>query len=85
MKPIRIVSIALLLAAAGCTPREEVAPSYATPTYAPQGTSGLPPERSYLDPGPAPSRGGPNYLRENAASPPRQTDMFGNDVVPRIP
>ena len=74
MKPVRIVSIALLLgAAAGCAPREEPAPTYATPTYAPTVSSRAPAERSYLDPGPAVSRGGPGYLQNDVSSAPRQT------------
>ena len=46
----------------------------------------LPAQRSYLDPGPsAPSRGGANYVRANQTSGPRQTDFFGNDVLPQTP
>lgn len=46
----------------------------------------VPPQRSYLDPGPAPSRtGGPAYVQAGQNSFARQTDSFGNDVVPRIP
>ncbi|HEV7257875.1 MAG TPA: hypothetical protein VGN82_08840 [Bosea sp. (in: a-proteobacteria)] len=46
----------------------------------------LPAQRSYLDPGPvAPSTGGPNYVRANQSSGPRQTDFFGNDVLPQTP
>jgi hypothetical protein len=44
------------------------------------------PRRSYLDPGPAPTRsGGPNYVRDNRSNGPRQTDAFGNDVLPQVP
>jgi hypothetical protein len=46
----------------------------------------LPAQRSYLDPGPgAPGGGGPNYVRANQTSGPRQTDFFGNDVLPQTP
>jgi len=46
----------------------------------------VPPQRSYLDPGPAPSRnGGPAYVQAGQNSFARQTDSFGNDLVPRIP
>lgn len=46
----------------------------------------VPAQRSYLDPGPgAPGGGGPNYVRANQTSGPRQTDFFGNDVLPQTP
>lgn len=46
----------------------------------------VPPQRSYLDPGPAPSRtGGPAYVQAGQNSFARQTDSFGNDLVPKIP
>lgn len=46
----------------------------------------VPPQRSYLDPGPMPSRNGaPNYVQAGQGSFARQTDGFGNDVVRQIP
>ncbi len=82
MRAVRIVSAALLIAAAaGCTTREEPAPAYIPPSA----STRVPPERSYLDPGPLPGRGGPGYVRDNLTSTPRQTDSFGNDLLPRSP
>lgn len=69
-----------LIGAAACTPREELPPQYAPSTA----ITTVPPQRSYLDPGPAQSTGGPRYLQRGAGSPPRQTDMFGNDLVPGL-
>lgn len=76
-------SLALLMPAAllgACTTQEAAQPE-------PQiSVTSVPPQRSYLDPGPAPaSSGGPNYVRAGENSFSRQTDFFGNDVVPRIP
>ncbi|MGO4405602.1 hypothetical protein AB4Z10_15230 [Bosea sp. RAF48] len=46
----------------------------------------VPPQRSYLDPGPVPARsGGPAYIQAGSNSFARQTDSFGNDLVPKIP
>lgn len=46
----------------------------------------VPPPRSYLDPGPIPARaGGPAYIQAGTNSFARQTDSFGNDLVPKIP
>jgi hypothetical protein len=46
----------------------------------------LPQQRSYLDPGPrAPRSGSPNYVRANQSTGPRQTDFFGNDILPQNP
>ena len=40
-------------------------------------------QRSYLDVGPSASpTGGPNYVRANRTSATRQTDFFGNAVLP---
>lgn len=84
MTAARIASLAILLAGtAACTPREEIAPSYAAPTYQPSATTArAPAERSYLDPGPSPGRGRPAYLQDSVGSAPRQTDGFGNDLRP---
>lgn len=42
------------------------------------------PQRSYLDPGPAPARqGGPNYVRENAYGSPDAGTLLGRDSLPR--
>lgn len=81
MKVARITCLAILLAGlAACTPREEIAPSYAAPDYRPS-ASARAPERSYLDPGPNPNRSRPAYLQESVTSAPRQTDGFGNDLL----
>lgn len=74
-------SLILLTSIAGCTPREEFAAPSVVSTAAPRTTA----ERSYLDVGPAPSRGGPAYIQANTTGGPRQTDFFGNDVLPRAP
>lgn len=80
--PLRRASAALVLVAAlaGCTQREPVAANDGPgiPIRTPQ-------ERSYLDPGPAPSEGsGPAYVRENRRSP-NFGDRFGGDVLSRAP
>lgn len=76
-------SLALMIPAAllgACTTQEAAQPE-------PQiSVTSVPPQRSYLDPGPAPSRsGGPNYVRAGVNSFSRQTDSFGNDLVAPIP
>jgi hypothetical protein len=76
-----VSSLILLTSIAGCTPREEFASPAVVSTAATRASA----ERSYLDVGPAPGRGGPAYLQANTASGPRQTDFFGNDVLPRAP
>lgn len=82
MKAVQAASITVMLAGiAACTPREEPPPTY----VAPSATTRTLPERSYLDPGPAQSTGGPRYLDSSVTSAPRQTDSFGNDLIPRIP
>ncbi|WP_139219297.1 hypothetical protein [Bosea sp. CRIB-10] len=64
----------------GCTTSAQQPPS--TTTVAPP----QPQQRSYLDTGPSPARtGGPSYIRANQNSATRQTDFFGNDVLPRMP
>jgi hypothetical protein len=64
-----------------CTTSNEPPPTASAPVAMP-----LPAQRSYLDPGPGvPSGGGPNYVRANQSSGPRQTDFFGNDVLPQTP
>lgn len=83
MSGYRLCAATLLIVALGaCTPREPVASS--EPIVAPS-VSNVPPQRSYLDPGPTPSRGGPNYIRDNLTSSSRQTDSFGNDLLTRRP
>lgn len=75
--------LALLVLACGlgaCT-TQDVASSSAAPIA----VTSTPPQRSYLDAGPVPSTGGANYTRPGVGSPARQTDFFGNDVVPRTP
>lgn len=57
----------------------------ASPPAAPITVTSVPPQRSYLDAGPAPSSGGANYTRPGVGGFARQTDAFGGDVVPRIP
>ena len=57
----------------------------AAPPAAPITVTSVPPQRSYLDAGPAPSSGGANYTRPGVGGFARQTDAFGSDVVPRIP
>jgi len=75
--------LALMIPAAAigaCTPQE------AATAPEPQLTiSSTPQQRSYLDAGPAPSRGAPSYVQAGMNSFARQTDAFGNDLVPRIP
>lgn len=67
-----------------CTTTAEQAPPVSAP--APSTASVQPPQRSYLDPGPNPARtGGPAYVRANQTSAPRQTDFFGNDLLPQNP
>ena len=81
-RPARAV-LALLAFACGlaaCTTQEA-----ASPQAMPVTVTSLPPQRSYLDAGPMPSTGGANYTRPGAGGFARQTDAFGNDVVPRIP
>lgn len=64
-----------------CTTQEA-----ASPPDAQISVTSVPPQRSYLDAGPAPSRsGGPNYIQAGTNSFARQTDSFGNDLVPKIP
>ncbi|QEL24375.1 hypothetical protein FQV39_18665 [Bosea sp. F3-2] len=76
--------LALMIPAAvlgACTTQEAASPSE------PQiSVTSVPPQRSYLDPGPTPSRtGGPAYIQAGRNSFARQTDSFGNDLVPKIP
>lgn len=83
MSGYRLCAATFLIVALGaCTPREPVASS--EPVAMPS-VSNVPPQRSYLDPGPAPGRGGPNYIRDNLSNGPRQTDSFGNDLLTRAP
>lgn len=79
MRKMRTILLALATAAlAACTTQEA-----AREPAAPATTIATPQQRSYLDPGPAPARlGGPSYMRDNLTSSPRQTDSFGNDVLP---
>lgn len=63
-----------------CTTQEA-----ASPPAMPLAATSAPPQRSYLDAGPMPSTGGANYTRPGVGSSARQTDFFGNDVVPRMP
>lgn len=63
-----------------CTTQEA-----ASPPEPQLSVTSVPPQRSYLDPGPAPATGAPNYVRAGMNSFSRQTDSFGADVVPRIP
>jgi hypothetical protein len=80
MKTLHILALVALAATgmSGCTTQEE-----ARQSVAPIATASNAPQRSYLDPGPAPARqGGPGYIRDNLTSSPRQTDGFGNDVLP---
>ena len=78
------VFLALMAPAAGlgaCTTQEAAS----TPDAQISVTT-VPPQRSYLDPGPAPARGGgPAYIQAGTNSFARQTDSFGNDLVPKIP
>jgi hypothetical protein len=75
-----LASVLFCLPLVGCTSTTEQSSSSA-PIAMP-----LPSQRSYLDPGPsAPGGGGPNYVRANQTSGPRQTDFFGNDVLPQNP
>ncbi|TCR67416.1 hypothetical protein [Bosea sp. BK604] len=81
MKVVQATAIsALFISIVACTPREDVPPS-----VTPSATTYTMPQRSYLDPGPAPGTGGPRYLYDNATSAPQQTDMFGNDILRRTP
>lgn len=82
MKTVQAAAIsAVFISVGACTPREELPP----PDAAPSATTYTMPQRSYLDAGPTPGTGGPRYLYDNATSAPRQTDMFGNDVLRRTP
>lgn len=82
MKAVQATAIsALFISIVACTPREELPPPAGTPSA----TTYTMPQRSYLDAGPAPASGGPRYLYDNTTSAPRQTDMFGNDVLRRTP
>lgn len=64
---------------AGCTQREPVASDPSSVVV-----SSTLPQRSYLDPGPAPARqGGPNYVRENAYGSPDAGTIVGRDSLPR--
>lgn len=79
----RFASLALIFLSCGlpaCTTQEAASPQ-ATPVT----VTSVPPQRSYLDAGPIPSTGGANYTRPGVGSSARQTDFFGNDVVPRMP
>jgi hypothetical protein len=77
----RLFYLSGVLMAAACTTQEAPEPITSTTVQ------GAPlPQRSYLDAGPAPLSGGrPNYVRDNLTSSTRQTDFFGNDVLPRTP
>lgn len=81
MQTKRILALALAATTlAACTTQEE-----ARQPVAPAATVSSAPQRSYLDPGPAPARqGGAGYVRDNLTSSPRQTDGFGNAVLPSM-
>lgn len=65
-----------------CTTQDAASPPPETQRI----VTSTPTQRSYLDAGPAPARGGgPNYVQAGQNSFARQTDSFGNDVVPRSP
>ena len=73
--------LSLALMAAGCTTQQASDPSTSVTV---QGA--IPPQRSYLDAGPVQQGGGrPNYVRANQTSATRQTDFFGNSVLPQVP
>lgn len=85
MKSFRLPAAMLCcLPLLACTTTAEQAPPVSAP--APSVASSTPLQRSYLDPGPNPPRtGGPAYVRANQTSAPRQTDFFGNDLLPQNP
>jgi hypothetical protein len=81
MKPLQLTAtLALCLPLIACNSTSEQSVS------SPAVSMPLPQQRSYLDPGPsAPRSGSPNYVRANQTSTPRQTDFFGNDILPQNP
>ena len=84
--PNRIpLSAALALTLLSCGPGACTTQGTASPPAVPFTATSAAPQRSYLDAGPMPSTGGANYTRPGVGSSARQTDFFGNDVVPRIP
>lgn len=83
MKPLSLLVVTALLSATliACTSTSDPPASTVGGSAMP-----LPQQRSYLDPGPgAPRSAGPNYVRANQSNGPRQTDFFGNDVLPQNP
>lgn len=81
MRLLHLAPATILLAAlGGCVSSEPAAYSDAP---AVQSMSTRPPQRSYLDAGPAPARpSGPSYLRDNGASFAGRSDSFGSGVLP---
>jgi hypothetical protein len=75
----RIVAFALFGVLTGCVSNQPVSEVPAQVVV-----TSVPPQRSYLDPGPVPTRGdGPNYVRSNIAGSPNTDDRFGSDLLPR--
>ena len=71
----RLAWVASALLLAGCTPQDTAETDSST----------LPSQqRSFLGTGPALATG-PNYVRDSVSVGPRQTDAFGNGVLPRAP
>ncbi|MBN9453533.1 MAG: hypothetical protein J0I42_16435 [Bosea sp.] len=81
MRLIQLAPATILLAAlGGCASRE---PAEFSEAPVVQSMTIQPPQRSFLDPGPAPARqSGAAYQRDSGTSFAGRSDSFGNGVLP---